>query len=188
MHTAWATANRDVVRRLVTALYRASLWCDDAGNRDELAGLLARPDYLDMPAENLLPGLSHRLVVGGSEVLDVPDFLLFARKAATFPWISHGLWFYSQMIRWGQAENTPAAFQAARQTYRPDIYREALGPLGVSLPGASSKVEGAFEREQPVAGSTGHLILGPDGFFDGQAFDPDAFEAYVAGLPFKQDG
>jgi NitT/TauT family transport system ATP-binding protein len=188
MRADWAEANRDKVDRLLAALYRASLWCDDAANRTELAQLLSGPSYLDRPIDLLLPGLSNRIALGAAAPQTVRDFLAFARKAATFPWISHALWFFTQMVRWGQVPLSPEALEAARRTYRPDIYRAALGSLGVALPGGSSKVEGALLREIPVASSSGPLRLGPDGFFDGRAFDPDELEAYVDRLPFGING
>ena len=188
MRAAWAESNRGRVERLVAALYHASLWCDDPANQPELAQILSRPAYIDQPADLLLPGLSNRISLGASAPREVRDFLFFARKAATFPWISHALWFFTQMVRWGQVSLTPATLAAARRTYRSDIYRSALGPLGVPLPGGSSKVEGALLRETPVASSSGALWLGPDGFFDGRAFDPDDLESYVAELPFRVDG
>ena len=56
---------------------------------------------------------------------------------------------------------------AARDTYRPDLYRVALKPLGVALPGANAKVEGALAGPTPVGSAGASLMLGPDGFFDG---------------------
>ena len=66
-----------------------------------------------------------------------------------------------------------AAAAAARACFRPDLYRAALAPHGADLPGASEKVEGALQRESPVASSRGEMFLGPDAFFDGKEFDPD---------------
>ena len=68
--------------------------------------------------------------------------------------------------------------------YRPDLYRRALRPLGVALPAANAKVEGALERPTPVGSAGASLVLGPDGFFDGARFDPDSLDAYIA----AQDG
>ena len=68
----------------------------------------------------------------------------------------------------------------ARETYRPDLYRKALAPLGVALPGANAKVEGALKSATPVGTAGASLILGPDGFFDGALFDPDRIDAYIA--------
>ena len=70
-------------------------------------------------------------------------------KAATFPWKSHALWFYSQMVRSGQVNHTAENAMIARETYRPDLYRAALKPLGIALPVANAKVEGALRSATP---------------------------------------
>jgi NitT/TauT family transport system ATP-binding protein len=55
-----------------------------------------------------------------------------------------------------------------------------LAPLGVALPGANAKVEGALKAATPVGSAGASLVLGPDGFFDGRLFDPDKIDAYIA--------
>jgi NitT/TauT family transport system ATP-binding protein len=110
----------------------------------------------------------------------VEDFFVPFAKAATFPWKSHALWFYSQMVRWGQVAHTGENAKIARETYRPDLYRAALKPLGIALPVANAKVEGALQTATPVGSAGASLTLGPDGFFDGGLFDPDQLDAYIA--------
>ena len=61
----------------------------------------------------------------------------------------------------------------ARQSYRPDIYRSVMTSIGVPVPSANSKVEGALKETIAVGASSQFLYLGPDGFFDGEIFDPD---------------
>jgi NitT/TauT family transport system ATP-binding protein len=90
------------------------------------------------------------------------------------------LWFYSQMVRWGQVRHGKSNEAVARDTYRPDLYRSALKPLGAPLPGANMKVEGALTAPTPVGSVGANLVLGPDGFFDGGRFDPDDIDAYIA--------
>ncbi len=107
----------------------------------------------------MLPALSGKIGVGDGAVVSVEDFFVPFAKAATFPWKSHALWLYTQMVRWGQIGHDKANEAIARDTYRPDIYRAALEPLGVALPGANAKVEGALQarnagrlgRRQPDA-------------------------------------
>ncbi len=174
----WADNHPEALAALLRALYQASLWCSNPANHEELAALLATPTYVGRPAENLLPALTGRLSIGAGQVQTVKDFFVPSAKAATFPWRSHALWFYTQMVRWGHIEHTPGHQHIAADTYRPDLYRSALKTLGVALPSANSKVEGALATETPV-GSTGTLTLGPDGFFDGSLFDPDRVDAYI---------
>ena len=177
----WAESNRDTLFALLRALHRASVWADRAENHVTLSEILAREAYLDLPAEIIERSLNGRLTLSpdGRQGL-FEDFLVLQRKAATFPWRSFALWIYAQMVRAGQVEHAPARLAAVRQAFRPDLYRDALGPAGVDLPGASEKVEGALSSETPVASRAGKLFLGPDGFFDGMVFDPNRLDDYLA--------
>lgn len=177
---AWAERHPEALDALLRALHRAALWCGEPGNREELASLLADEAVVGCPPGWLWPALSGEVGVGGGTTVSIPDFFVPQASAATFPWRSHALWFYSQMARWGQVTPSSEAARVAGGTYRPDLWRRALGPLGVALPGANSKVEGALRRPTPVGSSGASLILGPDGFFDGAQFDPDALDAYIA--------
>jgi two-component system, oxyanion-binding sensor len=128
----------------------------------------------------MMRGLSGALDVGGGNIVRAEDFFVPFAKAAMFPWKSHALWFYSQMVRWGQVVHKPENASIARETYRPDLYRAALKPLGVALPAANAKVEGALQAPTPVGSAGASLTLGPDGFFDGALFDPDRLDDYIA--------
>ncbi|MBN9353386.1 MAG: nitrate transporter, partial [Hyphomicrobium denitrificans] len=127
----------------------------------------------------LLPALEGELPDGSGDTKAVADFFVPFAKAATFPWKSHALWFYSQMVRWGQIQHSAEHARIARETYRPDLYRAALKPLGIALPVANAKVEGALTAATPVGSSGASLVLGPDGFFDGGLFDPDKLDSYI---------
>lgn len=175
----WAREHGSVLARLLRALHRASIWCGAADNHEELADLLSAPAYLNQPAALLRGALDGELETGGG-TRRFPDFFVPSQKAAIFPWQSHALWFYSQMVRWGQVLHSAENAETARRSFRPDIYRAALRPLGVPLPSASMKVEGALSVPTPVGVSAGQLVLGPDGFFDGAVFDPTRLDAYIA--------
>lgn len=177
---SWAAHNPDVLAALLRALYRSSEWCGKPENHWEAASILARPAYLDLPATLLERGLNGHLATGGGDVL-VEDFFIPHARAATFPWTSHALWFYSQMVRWGHVPHSDENAARAAASYRPDLYRAAIAPLGVPVPSANAKVEGALLRPTPVGVTRGMLSLGPDGFFDGQVFDPALIDLYIAG-------
>jgi NitT/TauT family transport system ATP-binding protein len=177
----WAAGNADALAALLRALCRSAQWCGEAANHVELAQILSGKSYLARPPEWMLHGLSGQLDAGGGDKRLVEDFFVPFAKAATFPWKSHALWFYSQMVRWGQVAHTPANAAIARDTYRPDLYRAALKPLGIALPVANAKVEGALLSPTPVGSAGASLTLGPDGFFDGGSFDPDRLDAYISG-------
>ncbi|TPN44054.1 ABC transporter substrate-binding protein [Mesorhizobium sp. B1-1-9] len=176
---AWAEQSPEALAALLRALHYSARWCQDPANRAELADVMAKAGFLGLPPAVQMPILTGHLQLGGGADLDIEDFFVPFDKAANFPWKSHALWFYTQMVRWGHVAHTPDNLAIARDCYRPDLYRSALKPLGVALPGANSKVEGALKAATAVGATGAGLVLGPDGFFDGQIFDPDQIEAYV---------
>ena len=150
----WAERNAQALTALLRALHQASKWCADAANHTDAAALLARPDYLGLPAELIGRALSGRLVAGGNDPADVPEFFVPNAHHATYPRPTHGLWFYSQMVRWGDVQHNDRNAELARRTFRPDLYREALG----TPEPAPAAVE----------------------FFDGRTFNPDDLNGYIA--------
>lgn len=176
----FAQRRPETLSALLRALYKAAEWAGRSENHAELSRMLAARDHLAVSADIIARALSGGLVrTSGGEPQPIPDFLVFHDHAANFPWQSHSLWFYSQMVRWGQIGYSPALAQKARETYRPDLYRAALAEAGIDLPRASAKVEGALKTATPVASRNGAMTLGPDGFFDGRLFDPDEIETYL---------
>lgn len=179
----WAEENGLTLHALLRALYRSAEWCGQPSNHPELAELLSLPRYLGQPASVILPALDGSILgeagLGEAGTAGYPDFFQPHARAATFPWQSHALWFYSQMVRWGYVDHSAANAETARRSFRPDIYRSALSGFGVAVPSANSKVEGALARTTAVGASSQVLYLGPDGFFDGAVFDPDRLDAYI---------
>lgn len=183
MRADFAERDPEPLYALIRALWRAAAWAGDPANRGALAELLARPVYLGGAAATIGRALSGDIVTEPKATARAtPDFLVFHDHAANFPWQSHALWFYSQMVRWGQTDYTTERADTARRVYRPDLYRAALSPTEADLPNASSKVEGALTQPTPVASRMGRMVLGPDGFFDGIPFDPDDVPGYLAQL------
>lgn len=180
LRTDVAERHPDRLTALLRGLHNAARWAGDPANLDELATLLAGEAYLGTPPTVVRRALAGRMVRSAGTAPDtIPDFLVLDRYAATFPWLSHALWFYAQMVRAGHVAHTAAHAAAARATYRPDLYRAALAPVGADLPRADAKVEGALQHLTPVASRLGRLLLGPDGFFDGRPFDPDHLDQYI---------
>lgn len=175
------TERADDVAALIRALHEAGKAVVDPAHRAIIAGILARPEYLDQPAHLITHALSNQLVLRQNMAPQtISDFLMLHREAANFPWRSQAMWLYSQMVRWGHAALEPAGFEAAASVFRPDIYRAALAKTDAILPGASTKVEGAIKHPMGASSVSGRLILGPDRFFDGRLFDPDRAEEYLA--------
>ncbi len=167
----WAEGNTAALERLIRAVYHAARWCETESNQKELAGLLAQPRYVGVPANVLQRGLGNRLQYSAQDSARYADgFYSPARNAALFPWASHALWFYTQMVRWGQTAFSIPEFCAAYETYRPDLFRRAVQSLEVNVPASDVKDEGVFKEPGTLPGVLGPLSFGPDGFFDARVF------------------
>jgi ABC-type nitrate/sulfonate/bicarbonate transport system substrate-binding protein len=131
---------------LLRSLAAAARWAAEPANREELALLLAEPRHVGVDAAILGRALSGELVLErGARPAPIDEFLLLHTHAASFPWRSHALWLYAQMVRWGEVRHEPAKARAAASVFRPDLYRTALAGQGVELPPADGRVEQGFD-------------------------------------------
>jgi NitT/TauT family transport system ATP-binding protein len=154
LRASWAQQHPEQLSALVRALHDSAAWCEQPENHAELATLLAEPRHIGTASEVLHRTLSGRLrLAPQAEPVHVTDFYTPSRYRANFPWKSHALWFYSQMVRWRQIAGSPDDAMAARDTYRPDLFRAALASADADVPDADSKLE--------------------DGFFDHRGFNPE---------------
>ncbi len=179
VNETFATENPVILNALIRALYKAATWCNNTENTKALAELLSSKNYIGVPAEIIENSLQGKFKTAAGNFTLIEDFFIPHNRAATFPWLSHALWFYSQMVRWGHVKWSSKHLKQIHSCYRPDLYRSALSNLQAPLPSANSKVEGALKEEQFVGSMQGQLALGPDGFFDGEIFDPDDLEDYI---------
>ncbi|ARE40365.1 Nitrate ABC transporter, nitrate-binding protein [Rhodovulum sp. P5] len=170
----WAESEPGLARRLMRAVWRAGRWLGQADNLSTASEILARSEYVNVPAELIERALTGRVTISPrGELRRVPNFLVFHHGAASFPWKSQAAWIAARLAERNGLDRAQA-MQTARGVFRTDLYRRNLGDLGAELPGASEKVEGSVQVPTPVASETGRLILQPDRFFDGHIFDPSA--------------
>jgi NitT/TauT family transport system ATP-binding protein/nitrate/nitrite transport system substrate-binding protein len=160
----WAEENSDALKGVVRALARAAQFCDAPENASYTGALLSRQKYLGVDSHAILSSLP-----GGAIR---PDNLShFWGSAAAFPWHSHALWFLQQMARWDLIGSDVDQEALAARIYRSDLYRAAMAPLGVSVPLADSKTEGAHDTPWRIEAAPTPIIMGPDRFCDGAIFE-----------------
>ena len=142
----WARRSPDQLSGL-RALHRSAQWCSANENHGELARLLSDPRYVGAPADILLRGLSNELaLVPAGDPQPVEGFYTIAHHDANYPRASHALWFYSQMVRWHQVAFSTELIAAAGETYRPDLYCDALGSMSSGVPRERGEVSGFFDQ------------------------------------------
>ncbi|WP_304217073.1 CmpA/NrtA family ABC transporter substrate-binding protein [Phenylobacterium aquaticum] len=151
MTRTWAEAHPETLQSALRALISAAAWADDPAHRPELVALLAQPEHVGADPQAIAWALQGEIV--------------FHAGDAGFPWLSHAAWFLSQMARWGQIPPGLDLTATAAAVYRPDLYRQAAGSLGLATPAADTRIEG------------------PQAFFDGLVFDPASAQAYARDFP-----
>ena len=171
----WAEANPETHKRLVKALIRAAMWLDENNNanRAEAVEILSRPEYVGADAKVIANSMTGTFEYEKGDKREVPDFNVFFRHDATYPFYSDAIWYLTQMRRWGQiSEAKPDSWyvDVAKQVYRPDLYREAANEL-VS--------EGKAKADDfPAADEDGYRAPSSD-FIDGVTYDGHKPNAYL---------
>jgi nitrate/nitrite transport system substrate-binding protein len=130
---AWADRNPNTHLAIVKALIRAGQWLDaSAANRKEATQILSQSQYVGADVRVIANSMTGTFEYEPGEKRPLPDFNVFFRNFATYPFYSDAIWYLTQMRRWGQIpENKPDAWfhETAARVYRPDIYRQAAQML-----------------------------------------------------------
>jgi nitrate/nitrite transport system substrate-binding protein len=161
----WADKHPNTHVAVVKALIRACMWLDASmANRIEAVKMLAKPNYVGADEAVIGASMTGTYEYEKGDKRPLPDFNVFFRYHATYPFYSDAVWYLTQMRRWGQiTEAKPDAWylETAKKVYRPDVYLAAAKALV-----AEGK---AKEADFPLK-SDG--FKGPqDGFIDGIVFD-----------------
>jgi nitrate/nitrite transport system substrate-binding protein len=115
---------------ITKALIRAGMWLDanNNANRPEAVKILSRAEYVGADYNVIANSMTGTFEYEKGDKRPVPDFNVFFRYFATYPYYSDAVWYLTQMRRWGQiTEHKPDSWFAdvAKSVYRPDIYLQA---------------------------------------------------------------
>lgn len=170
---SWAERHPNAHRALVRALIEACAWLDEPQHRGEAAALLAQPGIVNAPVSLLESLLAGRLIVEAEAPLrPLPDFIVFHRYAANFPWRSQALATLLAMRRAGQIAASLDVRTLAAQVVAPDTYRAAAAELGLPAPAIDDKSEGTHSTSWLLEQATRPIAMGPDRMLGGRSFDP----------------
>lgn len=166
--------NPNTTIALTKALIRAAQWLDenDNANRLEAVEILARSEYVGADAEVIANSMTGTFEYEKGDKRAIPDFNVFYRYYATYPFYSDAIWYLTQMRRWGQiAEQKPDSWYAetAKSVYRPDIYLKAAKML----------VDEGMIAEADVPWETDGYKSPTDEFIDGISYDGKQPNAYI---------
>ncbi|MFT4046811.1 MAG: CmpA/NrtA family ABC transporter substrate-binding protein [Solimonas sp.] len=143
---AFADAHPRAARALTAALIDAARWCDAREHRAELARLLAAPDCIDCEVaviEDRLAGVYDDGL--GRRWRDAYPLRFFDDGAVTYPWLSDGLWFLTQLRRWGMRRGEADDAAIVARVQRLDLYRDACAMVGLAAPAATLRTSRLFD-------------------------------------------
>ncbi|MFP2995560.1 CmpA/NrtA family ABC transporter substrate-binding protein [Spongiivirga sp. MCCC 1A20706] len=124
--------NPNTAVAVTKALIRAGKWLDDPANRVEAVKILSKSQYVGADEAVLANSMTGTFEFEKGDKRSMPDFNVFYKYNATYPFYSDGIWFLTQMRRWGQIpDSKPATWydQTIKDIYRPDIWKKAANAL-----------------------------------------------------------
>ncbi len=162
----FADANPETTQAVLKAVIEAQKWLDTSWeNRKEAAKILSKKKYVYAPVKVLEKSMIGTFqFLKGKESEPNPMFNVFANDYAAYPYYSHGMWFITQMYRWGQIDTPLDMKKTIESVYRPDLFAKAAEAVGYSLPPSPWKVDGVDEFNK---------------FIDGKVYDPNKAVEYI---------
>ncbi len=180
---AWAEKHPNTHRAVIKALIRAGRWLDenDDANRAEAVEILSRSEYVGADYEVIANSMTGTFEYEKGDKRSLPDFNVFYRYFATYPYYSDAVWYLTQMRRWGQITEQKSDewyHEIARKVYRPDIYLAAAREL---------LEEGRIKEEEIPWDSDGFRAPQTE-FIDGIVYDGKKPNDYLARFPIGLKG
>jgi nitrate/nitrite transport system substrate-binding protein len=159
------------------------MWLDENNNANRMKAveILSKSEYVGADAKVIANSMTGTFEYEKGDKREVPDFNVFFRYFATYPYYSDAIWYLTQMRRWGQIpEAKPDAWfeETAKSVYRPDFYLQAAKML---------VEEGKAKEEDFPWNSDGYRAPTAD-FIDGVAYDGKQPNAYLEALAIGLKG
>ena len=176
MRADWVDKNPKATKAILKAVMDAQQWCDKPENRKELAQIVAKASYFNVPAATLEPMFMGKYIMGDGQP-DIDDFNMAVRYwktdkgSVSYPYKSLDLWFLTESVRWGFLPKTylESSKNLIDKVNRSDLWKEAAKEAGI-----------------PAADIPTGDSRGLEKFFDGKVFDPANPKAYLDSLAIKK--
>jgi nitrate/nitrite transport system substrate-binding protein len=162
---SFADQNPKTLVALTKAIMRACQWLDEneGANRAEAVKILSKPEYVGADEAVLANSMTGTFEYEKGDKRDLPDFNVFFKYNATYPYYSDCIWYLTQMRRWGQItepKNQDWYIETAKKIYLPEVWKEAAEAL---------LAEGKIKKED-IPSTDGFKAPSKD-FIDGVEYD-----------------
>jgi nitrate/nitrite transport system substrate-binding protein len=170
MRAAWVDKYPNAARALLMAVMEAQQWCEKAENKEELAAIVGKRQWFNVPVADIIGRLKGDINYGNDRIeKGTKQYMKFWSEHASYPFKSHDAWFVTEDIRWGKFEPATDVKTLVDKVNREDLWRDAAKTLGV----AAADIPASPSR-------------GKETFFDGKVFDPENPSAYLKSLSIKR--
>jgi nitrate/nitrite transport system substrate-binding protein len=170
MRADWVDAHPRATQAILMAVMEAQQWCERLENKQELAEIVGRRQWFNVPVNDITGRLRGDINYGNGRKVTGSNLLMKfwgEGGASSYPWKSLDTWFVAENIRWGKFEPAIDIKALVDRTNRSDLWLEAAKTLGVAgVPTSDSR--------------------GIETFFDGVTFDPADPAAYLRSLRIKR--
>jgi nitrate/nitrite transport system substrate-binding protein len=170
MRADWVDANPKATLAIMMAIMEAQQWCDKAENKAEMAEIVGRRQWFNVPVTDIIGRIKGEINYGNGRKVNDPKLAMKfwgEGGAVSYPYKSHDLWFATENQRWGKFPADMDTKALVAKTNRSDLWLEAAKTLGVK--GAPSGESRGVEK-----------------FFDGKTFDPADPQGYLKSLSIKR--
>jgi nitrate/nitrite transport system substrate-binding protein len=170
MRAEWVDKHPKAAQAILMATMEAQMWCEKMENKAELATIVGKRQWFNVPVPDIIGRLKGDINYGHGRVeKGTKQYMKFWSEHASYPFKSHDLWFVTEDIRWGKFEPTVDAKALVDKVNREDLWRTAAKALSV-----------------PASDIPASASRGKETFFDGKVFDPDNPSAYLKSLAIKR--
>jgi len=170
LRAAFVDKHPNAARALLMATMEAQMWCDKMENKQELASIIGKRQWFNVPPADIIGRIKGDVNYGNGRVEKATAlYMKFWSEHVSYPFKSHDLWFITEDIRWGKFEPKLDSVALVNRVNREDLWREAakaLSVLAADIPASASR--------------------GKETFFDGKVFDPENPGAYLRSLSIKR--
>ncbi len=123
-------------RAVIAAVLEAGRWIDASlSNKSKMAETIADKSYVNTSVDAINQRILGRYQNGLGKTWDDPNHMkFFDDGAATFPYLSDGMWFLTQHKRWGLLKEHPNYLQVAQQVNQIELYKAGASLAKASVP------------------------------------------------------
>ena len=126
----------NTARAVTAAILEAGKWIDTGlQNKNKMAETIAEKSYVNTSVDAINQRILGRYTNGLGKNWDDPNFMKFYNDgAATFPYLSDGMWFLTQHKRWGLLKDHPDYLKVATEINQIDLYKQAAAASKTPVP------------------------------------------------------